>query len=316
MTTLRVFDWRLAAPSDLDDAFAAEILRWQDTLHWDAGESWQLVDEACRQGTLPGFVAVDGGGRIAGWTFFLRHGQSLQIGALNASTAEAGELLLDAVLMSELAESTTDALFFGFSTAPGLPQLLASRGFDVERYLYLERSTAGLARGPVAASWRDSRRDAVAALLSASYDARRARTFASDGSLDGWRDYLSQLITGIGCGRFLPEGCQLLEDEDGGLDAAVLTSRLSGRTLHLPQVVVAPHARGRGLAGELVTAALNTAADAGFTRATLLVGEQNASARRLYEKLGFREVTTFVSATIDGDRLGARALALGASSRE
>src|SRR6185436_20614717 len=91
---------------------------------------------------------------------------------------------------------------------------------------------------------------------------------------------------------------QLLETEDGGLDAAVLATRIADHTLHLPQVVVAPHARRRGLAGRLVSAALAIAADAGFHRATLLVGEHNATGRRLYDKLGFRETAAFVSATL------------------
>ncbi len=296
---MRVFDWRIAEPADLDDAFAAEILRWQDGLGWDAGAVLAQVDEACRRGTLPGFVAVDAAGRISGWTWALRQGHALQIGALNATSAESAERLLDAVLGSSLAEDATSAIFFGYSSAPGLDRLLASRGFDVERYLYLERSTSGLAAGPEGASWRDSLREPVAVLLSASYDESRSRAFAREGGLDGWRDYLSQLVTSIGCGTFLPAGCQIVEGADSALEAAVLTTKISDHTVHLPQVVVAPHARGRGLATRLVEAALGIAHDAGFARATLLVGERNAYARRVYEKLGFRETAAFVSATRD-----------------
>jgi ribosomal protein S18 acetylase RimI-like enzyme len=246
-------------------------------------------------------VAVDAAGQISGWTWFLRRGQVLQIGALNATSADAGERLLDAVLSSSLAEEAASAIFFSFSSTPGLDRLLASRGFDVERYLYLERSTAGLAAGPEAASWRDSLREAVAVLLSASYDHTRARAFARDGGLDGWRDYVSQLVTTLGCGTFLPAGCQLVEGADGAdsaLQAAVLMTKIGDHTVHLPQVAVAPHARGRGLATRLVEAALGIAREAGFARATLLVGERNAGARRIYEKLGFRETAAFVSATL------------------
>jgi len=137
----------------------------------------------------------DASQRIAGWTFFLRHGHTLQIGALAASSADVTEALLDAVLASSLAEDATSVVFFGFSTAPGLEALLASRGCDVERYLYLERSTSGIDADLLAASWRDSQRDAVTELLAASYDDSRARAFARDGGIEGWRDYLSQILT-------------------------------------------------------------------------------------------------------------------------
>lgn len=299
---MRVYDWQIAEPSDLDDAFAAEILRWRGVLGWDAGEAWRQVDEACRRGTLPGFVAVDDGGRIIGWTFFLRHGQAVQIGALNAATADAAAALLDAILMSPPADDATSVVFFGFPNAPQIETLLASRGFDVERYLYLERATAGAGDGPEGAAWRDSMPGAVAALLASSYDDSRSRAFARDGSLDGWRLYVSQLVATIGCGSFLPEGCQLIEAQDGGLDAAVLTTRISDHTVHLAQVAVARHARGRGLAARLVAAALGVARDAGYSRATLLVGERNAAARRLYDRLGFRETAAFVSGTLDQPR--------------
>lgn len=293
---MRVIDWRTADAADVDDMFAAEILRWHDALGWDAGETWQQVDDARRAGVLHGYVALDASGRIAGWTFFLRDAQALQIGALNSTAPGVAGLLLDAVLASPLAEDASSTLFFGFPNASDVDTLLAARGFDVERYLYLERSTAGFTASPQAASWRDSRRDAVATLLSESYDGDRSRAFARDGGFDGWRDYVHKLVTTVGCGRFLAEGCQLIERDDDRLDAVVLTTRIGTHTVHVPQVAVARHARGRGLAAQLLGAALGAAHDAGYTRATLLVGERNASARRVYTKLGFLEKAAFISA--------------------
>ena len=299
---MRVYDWRTAATPDLDDAFAAEILRWHDMLGWDASESWQMVDAARRSGALPGFVVEDVAGEVAGWTYYLRHGQELQIGALNATNAQQTEALLDAILGSSLADEATSAVFFSFSTAADLERLLTLRGFDTEKYLYLERSTAGVMRGPEGASWRESMSDAVAALLASSYDNARSRPFARDGGLDGWRHYVAQLVSTIGCGSFLPECCQLVEAEDGRVSAAVLTTRLSEQTAHLAQVVVDPLARGRSMGARLVTAAMAAAHDSGFARATLLVGERNQAARRIYDELGFREVAAFVSATCDQPR--------------
>jgi len=231
-------------------------------------------------------------GRITGWTWFLPAGPRA-----SNRRAERGRPLkppkgFSTPCSDPRSRRTRRApIFFGYSSAPPTRyRLLAARGFDVERYLYLERSTSGLAAGPEGASWRDSLREPVAVLLSASYDQSRSRAFARDGGLDGWRDYLSQLVTSIGCGIFLPAGCQLVEGADGGLEAAVLTTKISDQTVHSGRRWPSPRtARGRGLATRLVEAALGIAHDAGFTRATLLVGERNVEARRVYEKLGFRE---------------------------
>jgi ribosomal protein S18 acetylase RimI-like enzyme len=81
-----------------------------------------------------------------------------------------------------------------------------------------------------------------------------------------------------------------------------LTTQLAADTVHLAQVVIAPGARGRGLARRLVGASLESALAQGITYATLLVGEGNGRARHLYEGLGFVETASFVSAVRDQPR--------------
>jgi ribosomal protein S18 acetylase RimI-like enzyme len=60
-----------------------------------------------------------------------------------------------------------------------------------------------------------------------------------------------------------------------------------------PEVAVAVRAghRGRGLGGRLLTELADVARNAGFTRLSLSVEKENP-ARRLYERLGYREVGT------------------------
>ena len=64
----------------------------------------------------------------------------------------------------------------------------------------------------------------------------------------------------------------------GAVDGAVLATTLSHDTGHVAQVAVASHARGRGLARELLEASLQACAMSGLTRVTLLVARTNVSA--------------------------------------
>ncbi|MDD2867528.1 GNAT family N-acetyltransferase [Neomegalonema sp.] len=63
-------------------------------------------------------------------------------------------------------------------------------------------------------------------------------------------------------------------------------------------VSVRPEARGRGLGGALMGAALERAAALGAARATVQVEAANAPARRLYARLGFREAFSYAYAGI------------------
>lgn len=62
-----------------------------------------------------------------------------------------------------------------------------------------------------------------------------------------------------------------------------------GRDGYLAALVVAPHARRRGVAVALVRAAQDWAAERGLDRITLETGAANAAARALYARLGYVE---------------------------
>jgi ribosomal protein S18 acetylase RimI-like enzyme len=198
-------------------------------------------------------------------------------------------------------------VLFAYSDAPGLVPYLLARDFAVERYLYL---SAGLTnRSPHAAGpWPtyDHARHAakLAALLASAYPLHdRARPFVRTNQPHEWARYVSQLVTETGCGAFLPDVSFLAPDNSSTrLDGATLATRLAAETVHLAQIVVAPDAQGRGLARRLIGVSLEAARAQGFTRATLLVGEGNARARQLYERLGFTEAASFVSAVCDQPR--------------
>jgi ribosomal protein S18 acetylase RimI-like enzyme len=63
---------------------------------------------------------------------------------------------------------------------------------------------------------------------------------------------------------------------------------LPGDEAHVRSLAVAPSARGRGVARELMTHCIDYARAHGKTRMTLNTGEENLAAQRLYESMGFR----------------------------
>ena len=70
----------------------------------------------------------------------------------------------------------------------------------------------------------------------------------------------------------------------GFLNASVRTDHL-----HITHVEVAPDFRRRGIGGRLLAAARAFAGEAGIPRMLLRVRDDNAPARTLYQKFGFRE---------------------------
>lgn len=85
--------------------------------------------------------------------------------------------------------------------------------------------------------------------------------------------------------------CHVAVDERGrfvGMVAA-LPDRDDPASVDLIAMFVTPAARGRGVAAALVGAQLGWARAEGFRRVGLMVNVENVTARRLYERLGFRD---------------------------
>jgi GNAT superfamily N-acetyltransferase len=200
-------------------------------------------------------------------------------------------------------ESTTSGGGQGF---PGEPKRPGREGCSpAERFP--KRPTRD-DRSP-AVVWTDNRLAAAATLLGRSYTSDDpARPFARGGRPHEWLEYATQLVSTKACGTFLPEASFVAPGASpAAIDGVTLMTRLTPDTAHVAQMAVAPEARGRGLARQLLTASLAAAHAAGCARATLLVSERNAIAGRLYEDLGFEEVTAFISAACDLSQRSAQA---------
>ena len=293
-----VRDWREADASLLRACYDNEHRSWLADLAWDTGWTWTTIEQARTTWGLPGFVAAGSTG-ADGWTFYVRDGRTIHVGGLVAANSLVTDALLDAVLAALPAEAERVSCFVR-DRAAGLGDTLARRGFDVEPFLYLARPLIPADGGPTAsldppaAPWQDGDVERVAALLAAAYAPDAARHFAPGGSADAWRQYLRGLVEQAGCGTFDPAATCLLRR--GGVRGAALVTSLARETAHLAQLAVRPDDRGGGLGRRLVRDVIQRAARAGKRSLTLLVGESNEEARRLYASLGFTQRGRFLSA--------------------
>ena len=115
--------------------------------------------------------------------------------------------------------------------------------------------------------------------------------FATDRmSARQWRHHLANRAADV-----------LVAERDGAIvGAAVVFFHASHRIARLYSIAVAPEARGAGIGEELLAAAEREARRRGRTRFRLEVRTDNAAARRLYERRGYRAFGTKAGYYEDG----------------
>ncbi len=290
-------DWRDADAALMQACYAREQRSWHDDLGWDTTWTWATVEEARRGWGLPGMLACDSDGTLLGWGFAMPDAGALHIGGLVASSPAVTTALVDALVA---AASPSAAACFVRDRAPGLVDTLAGRGWQVERFLYLSRpldpGDARLGAAiETASAWRDADFVAAARVLQSAYTPSAGRYFAPAGTFEEWAKYLSGVVQQAGCGRLDRAATRVARDA-GDLQALALVTSIGPATMHLAQLAVRPELRGCGVATRLVREALASAAGSGAAAMTLLVGEHNHPARRLYESLGFVERSAFIAA--------------------
>lgn len=292
-----LFDWRDVDAALLSDTWAEQRARWSQRLFWDTDHNWAQVEAERLAGRLPGMVLLEGRD-VAAWAFFLVHQGTLQIGAFESSSSSATRMLLDGVLQAVDPElSPSGAMLFAFSGAPGLVPALVARGFDTERYEYLVRETGVVRPIRPCTPWDMQAAVELPSLLARSYDAPVVtRPFVRHGTMDEWREYAAQLLGSVGCGAFEPKLSASSIGEGGRLQGAIVTTLIGPGTAHIAQVAVDPAQRGSGLAGRMLDSVVERVRADGLDRLTLLVSERNTAARHLYDRRGFHEAATFISA--------------------
>lgn len=307
---MRLIDWREASPAALNDVWREQVTRWNERLSWDSAGNWAEVEIERRAGRLPGLILLDDQ-RVYGWTFFLVHRDTLQIGGFEADSSSSTRTLLDAVLATGSPSIAPEGvMLFAFSAAPGLVPALVARGFDIAPYRYLVRDVADAHAPNGTMPWTVEAATGLPRLLAHAYgEPELTRPFARQGTEGEWREYAGQLLGSAACGTFDARLSAARFAPDGSLAGAIVTTVVGPATAHIAQVVVSPDQRGKGTASALLHEVIARTRQAGLERVSLLVSEHNAGARRLYQRAGFGETASFVSA---GRRPTIRPVAVGA----
>jgi len=294
-----VRDWRDADLADTQLLYAREQDFWVRELTWDASNSWREIEQARTTWGLPGRMAIDHKRTVRGWSYYMPDGETLHIGGIAADTQEATAALVDACLeMATVPPRPAHVSCFVPDRAEGFETTLVDRGFACEYYHYLSRPLSA-STNPGGASpadgWREGDLTQAAELLRTAYG-EHGRHFAPRGTLTEWEHYTRGLVERPGCGDLEPTLTRVVR-ESGNMVALVLTTRIAPGTIHLAQVAVHPARRREGFARRLVEEACRLAQPRAARQATLLVGEKNTAARKLYESMGFEPRATFIAGT-------------------
>lgn len=135
---------------------------------------------------------------------------------------------------------------------------------------------------------RPGDKEALAILLFASYRG----TIDDEG--DSFADALDEIEKTFRgeYGRFLP-GCSFVVEGGEFLASACLVSFFEPHDAPLVVFLMThPESKRRGYARRLLERSMQTLADEGYTRLTLVVTDGNGAAQQLYASLGFAEIST------------------------
>ena len=98
-------DWCDLPASVVAPLYQTEIDAWAATLEWDSSQDWLEVERGRLLRTVSGLVVTDDRGAVVGWTYFLVHGRTLQIGSF-VSNSEACTAVMRATPCSASGSTT------------------------------------------------------------------------------------------------------------------------------------------------------------------------------------------------------------------
>ncbi|HEY4354380.1 MAG TPA: GNAT family N-acetyltransferase [Acidobacteriaceae bacterium] len=307
-----VLDLRHFSASQLRTLLIDEATHWQRRLNWDYRDSTELLLEYLDSRVLPGFAAVERG-RVLGYTFTVMESAKAVIGDLYAlgETGRPGNPVCETLLrhLIEMLQATPaidriEAQLMMFP-AGALSSILHEHGFQTFPRTYMqwdfhnsrpqEPSRDSLLPGSELLAWRPEFYDAAADLIHRAY-AGHIDSDINDQyrSTAGSLRFLHNVVRFPGCGVFEADNSWVVRDEASGqLQALLLSSRLRHDVGHVTQVCVAPEYRGHGLGRTLLQQCATSWERRGGSALSLTVTESNATARRVYDALGFKGLQRF-----------------------
>jgi ribosomal protein S18 acetylase RimI-like enzyme len=308
---IRIVDLRQLNTRQLSGLLEEETQLWRDELHWDYRVSIELIKKFLDTHSLTGCVAMDEG-HPAGYGFYVVEEHKGLLGSLFVSSrypqAELGEKLLREIIgemrgTPHVRRVEMQLMPFGAALAG----TLAGNGFALypRQFMLLrmgDRAMQDFAPLPTPAGlrverWQDRHLESCAELIQFAY-AQHVDGEINDQyrSRDGALKFLKNIVLLPGCGQFEAPASFVVRDTlSEKLVGVVLTSMVARGVGHTTQVCVLPGFRGRGLGKLLMQTSIAALARSHATELSLTVTSKNFEAVKLYEKLGFVTLKSFIA---------------------
>lgn len=310
MTSMRVTALPFVRLADLEPVLAEELTCWKQQLHWDYEPSVELIRRHISLRALSGFALLDRVDRPVGYSYSLVDRRVGYVGNVficqSQATLGAYRLLIEALLdelLRKPAVRRIEGQVFPFNLEFG--SIFQAEGLGLIHRQYLVRdladpiSTSHLQPGYGIDSWDPSYTSETAQVIFRSYQGSMDSELCVDyQSSAGCRRFVSNLVTGPGCGQFSSRRSLLIKNSNGLLVAVLLVSVIAARTVMIPQISVLPSHQGRGL-GTLLLSSFLRRNRPEIDRVALSVSTGNGRALRLYKKLGFRSAKDFFGLVLE-----------------
>lgn len=300
----------------LDALTRQESAEWYRRLRWDYTLGADLIRQVARQHQLKGFVGWFNG-EPAGYCFWVREGRKLLIGDIYVAAAYRDTLVAEAMVEQLLSRIQSrprieriESQNISFVTEQ-VASIFSSFGYQKYDRYYMTREIAptwgssdeSLApmthvlrgRRYMVRPLEDQDFQRAADVIADSYVSRPDSSINSQyRTPSGCREFLMNLMTSSGCGRYL-QGASLIVLPEGRKEivGVIVTSEIAERRGHFPQISTVPEFQGIGIGKLMIGTALSHLAASGFLSVSLAVTAINSNAVRLYEALGFTRELTF-----------------------
>jgi ribosomal protein S18 acetylase RimI-like enzyme len=291
--------------SQLTSLLTAEQDAWARYLKWDYRSVLEIIHRTLENRSLPGFAALVEG-TPAGYSYYWLLGEIGFVGGCFVDPGYAGmgveEELLGEVLQSLEGMPGTrrvEAQFMSFQTWGAEPF------FQGHAYSYYPRffmlceelpETCPSPDGFQVRKWENRDLGAAALVTLEAYEALIDRQISAHYQTESrCHDFLSDIILRPGCGNCLTEASFCAWDNQGQMMGYVLSSMISPRNGHIPQITVSPQYQGRGVGKILLTTAMSTMKRLQYRTVSLSVTAANLKAVNFYQKMHFRVIKPFAA---------------------
>jgi ribosomal protein S18 acetylase RimI-like enzyme len=300
---MELVDLRQLTPAALEGLLEEEVRGWREQLCWNFRPSADLVLRYVGMHALDGLALMHGSEAI-GYSYFVAEERKGLVGDLYvraSSRTEDNE--------RRLLQSTVELIFQAPAVKRVEAQLMMMGGLSeppagarahLRRFLIAalagagrlpEKDTPRVLYEPWTMRWMDAASHLISEVYSGHVDSQINDQYRSAG---GARRFLQNIVQYPGCGQFhAPASWLALEAATGRLSGLSLASLVADQVGHVTQICTAPWLQGRGAGYELLRRTMKTLLVEGCQEVTLTVTDENRHAIGLYERVGFRTLTSF-----------------------